>query len=158
MKQDASTYQFPQAAAAIGVTVAALRNWVHRDRLPIWDDRGEGDWRTFTESQIIALAMTGELVRHKIRVRHAYLAVLDAITVHCGNGDIDALPKKLTVSYHEDGVSLDHAGSPLDLFGEVVRFDIRTGETPEPYNHPRSELAIFPQRIIADTRERLMRQ
>ena len=150
-------YRFGHAANAIGISEGALRNWIARDKLPISDDRQEGGWRTFSEAQIIELALTSELVRHNIRVKHAHAAVRDAVTTHCDQRPLDTLPEKLTVSYHKDGVCLDYVGSPLDLLGEPVRFDIHTGATPAPYDNPRSELAIFPQRIIADTRERLMR-
>lgn len=64
-------FRFSQAAAAIGVTEAALRNWMTRNNLDLFDARPAGGWRTFSERDIFVLAIAAELIRFNAPVRAA---------------------------------------------------------------------------------------
>ena len=57
------TYRFGAAAAAIGISEQALRNWLTRNEVDLFEKRPGGGWRSFSESDIFVLSVTAELVK-----------------------------------------------------------------------------------------------
>ncbi len=67
-------YRFSEAAAAIGITEAALRNWMTRNKLDLFEERPEGGWRTFSENDVLVLALAAKLVTFGAKVDEAVQA------------------------------------------------------------------------------------
>ena len=130
-------YRFKQAAYAIGITEAALRNWLTREKLGIWGERPEGGWRTFDETAIFKLAIVAELVSFGIKVMDAYQA-LELVLVEIPGMSVTDLPDFLYARRDDDFWTL-HAKPKL----------------PAIEGRARSLLVILPQRIINDARRRL---
>lgn len=72
-------YRFGQVAAAIGMNEGQFRNWLTRDRIVLSGHRTSGGWRTFTERDVMVLALAAELVRFGARVFEAVKAVSSAV-------------------------------------------------------------------------------
>lgn len=64
MNGSSPTYRFAQAAQAVGVTEAALRNWMTRNKLDLSEGRPERGWRQFSESDVFVLGLAVELVNY----------------------------------------------------------------------------------------------
>ena len=84
-------YRFGQAAIAIGIPEASLRNWMTRNKLDLFDARPDRGWRTFTENDVYILAMARELVKFGVPVKSA----VDAVRIGLGGTNFetwDGLP------------------------------------------------------------------
>lgn len=72
-------FRFGQAAEAIGVKEAALRNWLSRNNVDLWGERPDGGWRTFTARDVLILSLAAELVSFGAKVDDAVFAVQAAV-------------------------------------------------------------------------------
>ena len=95
-------YRFGQAAAAIGITEAALRNWMTRNTIDLWGERPAAGWRTFTKRDVLVLALANEMVRYGAKVDHAVRAVQFAMADAPG-ADPYRLPAELYAVALPDG-------------------------------------------------------
>lgn len=128
-------YRFKQAASAIGISEPALRAWLTRENLGIWDDRPQRGWRTFTDDDISKLALVAELVSYNAKVKEAF-DLIESIVLSVGKGDPARLPDAL----------------------EFLRVNGRFHYLKNPGNNgftPYGRLTIYPANIIAAAKQRL---
>ncbi len=85
------SYRFGQAAKAIGVTEAALRNWMTRNQLDLFDERPANGWRSFSENDVMVLALAAKLVAFGASVDDAVRATTDALA-NVNFRNMDGLP------------------------------------------------------------------
>lgn len=107
-------YRFGQTAAAIGVTGAALRNWMSRNEVDLWGERPEGGWRSFSDRDVYVLALAAELVNYGAKVDEAVNAVQGAIA-NAPGGDPLGLPSYLYAARSRFGGWEMHADEGLAL-------------------------------------------
>lgn len=72
-------YRFGHVAHAIGLGEPALRNWLRRNKIDLFEAQPESGWRIFTENDVFVLALAAELVRFGAPVKEAVDAVRTAM-------------------------------------------------------------------------------
>lgn len=72
-------YRFGQVAVAVGLGEPALRNWLRRNKIDLFEAQPESGWRVFTENDVFVLAIAAELVRFGAPVKQAVDAVRQAM-------------------------------------------------------------------------------
>ena len=115
------TYRFSQAAAAIGVTEAALRNWMTRNDLDLFGERPKGGWRSFNRKDVFVLALAAEMVRFGAPVKEA----VDAARQGLGMTDLvslEGMPRWLFCApdgfgtgwgaWDDEGLAMELTGGP----------------------------------------------
>ncbi|GLT00116.1 hypothetical protein GCM10007897_15000 [Sphingobium jiangsuense] len=76
----ARQYRFSQAAEIIGISRAALRNWMTRNQLDLFDERPANGWRSFSENDVMILALAAKLVAFGASVDDAVMAAKGVLT------------------------------------------------------------------------------
>jgi hypothetical protein len=99
--QNDRTYRFSQAAAALGMTEAALRNWMTRSKLDLWGTRPSGGWRTFTDEDVIVLAVAACMVRFGAGANAAVDAIRRVIV------NAEPIPYSIFAAPYPRGSALD---------------------------------------------------
>lgn len=133
-------YRFGQVASAIGVTEAALRNWLTRNNVALWSERPEGGWRSFALRDVYVLALSAELVGYGAKVDDAVNAVQSALAEVLGH-EPDKLPSYLYAVRTQFGWELlADEGMALHLGGD------------------RSVIKLAPLVIMQHARQRLEQQ
>lgn len=134
------THRFAAAALAIGISEAALRNWLTRNKVDLHDARPEGGWRGFTEADIIVLAVASHLVGFGMPVATA----IDGVRTRLGFANLETyenLPEVLYASRHWGSWVIE---TDFGILGMHYRPGI-----------PASFIQVNIRRCIADTRHRL---
>jgi len=72
-------YRFGHVAHAIGLGEPALRNWLRRNKIDLFEAQPESGWRIFTENDVFVLALAAELVRFGAPVKEAVDAMRAAM-------------------------------------------------------------------------------
>lgn len=76
-------YRFGLVARAIGLGEPALRNWLRRNEIDLFEPKPESGWLTFTLNDVFVLAIAAQLVRFGAPVK----AAVDG--VRCGLGSVN---------------------------------------------------------------------
>ena len=72
-------YRFGHVAFAVGLGEPALRNWLRRNKIDLFEAQPESGWRVFTENDVFVLALAVELVRFGSPVKDAVDAIRKAM-------------------------------------------------------------------------------
>jgi hypothetical protein len=132
-------YRFGLAAAAIGMSEAALRNWMTRNKIDLWEQRPEGGWRQFSLRDVFVLSLVAELVSYGARVDQGVAAVQAALAEVPENEPIN-LPNPLYGSRTRFGDWELHGDPAMALH----------------LNGGRCILKIFPMQVMSEANNRLM--
>ena len=76
---EVAMYRFGHVAHAIGLGEPALRNWLRRNKIDLFEPQPESGWRIFTENDVLVLALAAELVRFGAPVKEAVDAMRSAM-------------------------------------------------------------------------------
>lgn len=158
-------FRFGQASQAIGISEGALRNWIARDQLDLWEDREGAGWRSFTEEQIYHLALVAVLVRFGAKVTEAHKAVTQARQRYFRGFHSSEMPSVLYARECENGsweilpTDIVADGEGIGVHGwdaETGTLDFRAGEPVSDhavYMAPR--IQFFPHYEVREARRRL---
>lgn len=72
-------YRFGQVAHAVGLGEPALRNWLRRNKVDLYQEQPVSGWRVFVEKDVLVLALAVQLVRFGSPVKAAVEAVQNGL-------------------------------------------------------------------------------